>query len=222
MTGQRLATIERIREQAADGLTRPQAAEKLGLSYSTVVYYAIENDIEFVRSGKQTGPTQRTREMAILYQSGQTLKEIGDQYGVARERVRQLLEKFHGLSGKDGGQTITATLARAARLNKVEALHQLKWGCSRAQYQQIKSAGGTACFTTFKNNANRFGYKLDLTLWQWWTLWQDSGHWNERGRGGRRYWMFRLRSAEPLSVDNYCIATGSEAMIRKRRRDRRL
>jgi DNA-binding CsgD family transcriptional regulator len=211
VSGQRLATICKLTELAAEGLTRDEAAAELGLSYSTVVQYAIANGIGFSRKRKAHVPTQRTRDMAALYQSGQTLQEIGSQFGVTRERVRQLITKFHGLRAADGGQRVTATLARAARLNKIEARHQQKYGCSRAQYRMLKKTRATRAFTELNRNSHRDGYAVDLTLWQWWTLWQESGHWDDRGRG-HGYWLFRPRSDAPLSIDNYCIAPGSEAI----------
>lgn len=37
--------------------------------------------------------TQRNKDMADLYESGMTLHQIGDRYGITRERVRQILNK---------------------------------------------------------------------------------------------------------------------------------
>lgn len=45
---------------------------------------------------------EREIEMTILYKEGKTLQEIGDLYGITRERVRQLLKR-HGITGSDGG-----------------------------------------------------------------------------------------------------------------------
>lgn len=202
--------IGELTRLAAEGLTRREAAERLGLKYGTVVLYALRNEIDFARSGKIATPTERTRQMAAMYKSGQTLQEIGRHYGITRERVRQLITKYHGLRGGDGGATLTSTLARAARLNKREARYQRRYGCSREQYRAIQRTGGTRAYTELQRNTTRDGIKLELTLWQWWNLWQGSGHWSERGRG-HGYWLFRLRSDAPLSLDNYCIAPGTEA-----------
>ena len=37
--------------------------------------------------------TERNQEMAKLYHDGQTLQQVGDCYGLSRERVRQILER---------------------------------------------------------------------------------------------------------------------------------
>ena len=207
----RMRLVARMRELAAEGKTRQQAATQLEMAYITVVNLAIQYDIQFRHGGRKIGGDERSARMAALYRQGMTLAEIGGQYGITRERVRQIITKKHGLTAKDGGQALVAVLGAAARLNKIEARYQKKYGCSRTQYYEVLQAGGTRGFTELQRNAKRDGIELDLKLWQWWTLWQESGHWNERGRG-RGYWLFRLRPDAPLSIDNYCIAPGHEAM----------
>lgn len=49
----------------------------------------------------------------------------------------------------------------------------------------------------------------ELTLWQWWTIWQDSGHWDERG-SGRGYQMCRKGDVGPYAVGNVFIGPGVE------------
>lgn len=46
---------------------------------------------------------QREFEMVERYRSGETLQEIGDSYGITRERVRQLIKKT-GTSGHSLGR----------------------------------------------------------------------------------------------------------------------
>lgn len=45
---------------------------------------------------------QRDCLILIAYKSGQTLQEIGDKYGISRERIRVIIKKY-GLTKKDGG-----------------------------------------------------------------------------------------------------------------------
>jgi hypothetical protein len=65
-------------------------------------------------------------------------------------------------------------------------------------------------FIQQRNNARRYGYQWKLSLWQWWTLWQKSGHWNERGRG-HGYWLARRDKSGPFSADNVFIARGDDS-----------
>jgi hypothetical protein len=53
------------------------------------------------------------------------------------------------------------------------------------------------------------GIGWELTLWQWWTIWQDSGHWHERS-GGRGYMMCRNGDTGPYAVGNVFIGRGDE------------
>lgn len=49
----------------------------------------------------------------------------------------------------------------------------------------------------------------ELTLWQWWSIWQESGHWHERGVG-RGYMMCRYGDIGPYAVGNVFIGPGVE------------
>lgn len=57
--------------------------------------------------------------MAEQYKSGETLQQIGDEYGISRERVRQILAK-HGVKRSQGGQAraLADRLAEGVRLYK--------------------------------------------------------------------------------------------------------
>lgn len=211
--------VGRLKELAENGATQDQAAAAVGASRPYLVSFAARHRIRFNRQRRQVTQallrphaiSARNQRMAELYKQGSTLQEIGQLYGITRERVRQILLADHGLRGNDGGASLTAALERAARLNKMEARYQRKYGCSRADYRAIRKAGGTRPFTELKRNAANAGYKVELKLFQWWTLWQESGHWNDRGRG-YGYWLFRPDRHAPLSLSNHRIAPGNEAM----------
>lgn len=65
-------------------------------------------------------------------------------------------------------------------------------------------------FIQQRNNAQRCGFPWKLTLWQWWALWQKSGHWNYRGRG-HGYWLARRDKSGPFSIENVFITRGEDS-----------
>lgn len=206
--------IEQIRNLAAEGLTRPQAAEQLKLHYGTVVKYAISNGIQFKHASLKTLPTVRTRQMAALYQSGKTLQEIGIQYGLSRERVRQLITKFHGLRAPDGGKHKTGADKHAIFEAKRNARSLKRWGCNFDQYTAIRNLKRpTRAFASQRQNAKKRGIGFDLTLWQWWSIWQQSGKWSQRGRGNK-FMMCRTNDLGSYAIGNVYIATGCDNSAR--------
>jgi hypothetical protein len=54
-------------------------------------------------------------------------------------------------------------------------------------------------------HAKRRGITFDLTFDEWWSIWQESGKWEERGRGG--YQMCRLGDQGPYAIGNVRIDT---------------
>jgi hypothetical protein len=65
-------------------------------------------------------------------------------------------------------------------------------------------------FHAQKISAKRRGIEFLLTFDQWWTLWQESGHWQDRGTGGAAYCMCRRGDAGPYARGNVYIATNSQ------------
>lgn len=60
-------------------------------------------------------------------------------------------------------------------------------------------------FINQRNDAARRGIAFELSLWQWWTVWQDSGFWSARGLG-QGYCMCRIGDVGPYAVGNVFIA----------------
>jgi hypothetical protein len=90
---------------------------------------------------------------------------------------------------------------------------QRAWGCSYSDYRSILAHKDQPnhAFSMQRKNAERRGIDWELSLSQWWKVWEQSGHWNERGRGAG-YCMCRLNDTGPYAIDNVYIATGIENM----------
>lgn len=159
----------------------------------------------------KTAPDAREERMRALYLDGATLAAIGKEYGITRERVRQLLTKYYGIRAPDGGCAERARRSKQRLDRKREARAQKSFGCSYREYQTILNHPDrpTKAFWCQRRNATTREIGWELNLWQWWSIWQKSGHWPERGRG-RGYQMCRLNDVGPYSVDNVYIATGVE------------
>lgn len=159
------------------------------------------------RKGLRDKP--RADAMAAMYRQGCSLEQIGQKYGVTLERVRQIVKKL-GLSRYDGGQSRRAQARRSRAQSSKDARSLAKWGCAFDVYAVIVEQGGTYAWQQQRRNAMRRGIAWELSLHEWWRLWQESGKWPERGRGGDKYVMSRIKDSGPYAIGNVHIQTLSE------------
>lgn len=151
---------------------------------------------------------ERAEAFAVLYRAGKTLHEIGEQHGITRERVRQLLSMI-GLKRADGGMAVrTATLRQAKSLARNERYCR-RFGVGFDQYRQIPVAARRA-FCGQRRNAKQRGIMWAMTLGQWWAIWQASGKWEQRGCRGDSYVMARIGDSGPYAPHNVYICTLSQ------------
>jgi hypothetical protein len=197
-----------LRACAAAGLTKAEAARALGVSPPHISQQSKRFGIEFAYRGRgqpqRREADERDTEMARRYRDGETLEQIGNSYGISRERVRQLITKYHGLRGKHGGMHVATVQKRAERAAARDADCLAKYGCSVAQ-RKATGRKARAAYTMQRKNAQQRGIGWEMNFWQWWTIWQDSGHWAERGRG-QGYGMCRRGDTGPYAAWNVYIA----------------
>ncbi len=215
-----------VRENAGMGLTRGETAKKLGICYSVVCQIARDENIDFFRvytHQEDIGEEYQKRAdiMAALYRNGYTLVQIGEQYGITRERVRQIIAKVHGMNRFSGGQHAKAEKTAAKKQSKKDAACYKRYGCSHSEWRGLLELGEvmvsegkssnttpTGAYRMQKKNAAARGIPFHLTVTQWWDIWQTSGKWDERGRG-QGYVMCRRGDEGPYAVGNVYIDTAA-------------
>lgn len=165
----------------------------------------------------------RAAKMAAMYRAGMTLQQIGEHYSLSRERVRQLMTKHHGVRYDGGGRHVKAVARRQQSSADKNARYLRKYGCTFEQYVEAREVGEAMiaqgagayqaplrAFATQRNNAKARDISWELTFWQWWTIWQESGKWDERGRARDAYVMSRFGDAGAYAAGNIYIGTLSE------------
>lgn len=222
--GRRPANAATIRAQlqplADEGLTTQEAADALGITYAAALRRASKAGVIFTSPWERIRPTERNEAMAAMYRAGKTLAEIGEVYGITRERVRQVLWADFGIEASSGGQTVRSRMAKECREAKREAACLVKHGCSTAQLEELREIGREmlasgesysrtpiGAFGSQRNNAIKRDIPWSISLWEWWLIWQDSGKWKERGREAEAYVMCRFRDEGGYEVGNVYIAT---------------
>lgn len=160
----------------------------------------------------------RTERMTEMFKAGDTQQKIAEEFGISRERVRQLLKKA-GLTGKDGGQHVSAQARREERKLKKDQMTMAWLGCTEEQHRAVRELGSAMmaagapngrvpmnAYNSQRFNARKRGVAWNMTFWEWWTIWQESGKWEQRGRG-QGYVMCRKGDCGAYEVGNVFIDT---------------
>lgn len=143
-----------------------------------------------------------------MYLSGLTLADIGERYGITRERVRQVLSSRYGSLRNRGGAKLRRDRMVRERLAARDAKCMQRHGCTYAQYMSIRGTA-TRAFIQQRQNAHGRGIPWRLTLWEWWMIWQESGKWDQRGKRLGQYVMCRIGDTGAYEIGNVYIDTCS-------------
>jgi hypothetical protein len=94
-------------------------------------------------------------------------------------------------------------------MNKAEQL-AIKRGCGIEMWRILVANGATSAFTRQRQNARARGIEWKLSLFEWWQIWDASGHWGDRGRNKGQYVMSRAGDSGAYEASNVCIVTNTE------------
>ena len=149
--------------------------------------------------------------MQSMYEQGQTLKQIGERFGVSRERVRQILSQ-RGIDGRHGGRTIRTAQKEAAEALRQEKSSRLHWDIPAQLRDELRAKYGPTtshrspfrAYIAQRRNARVRGIAWEFTFATWWDVWVTSGKWELRGRW-TGYEMARYGDVGPYSPSNIYI-----------------
>lgn len=157
---------------------------------------------------------KRHEAICRLFKQGVTGPRIAFRFGISRERVRQILNR-HGIKASQGGVQKEAQINQLNRkerwLNKIMPF----WGVTKKQWLDIRKnpehKNYIAAYKTQKNHATRIrGIDFAMNYFEWKKIWDDSGKWDNRGRGVGEYCMSRYGDIGPYAVDNVDIILSSK------------
>lgn len=218
MAGRNPLLIERdglMAELAQQGLSRTAIADQLGVALCVVDAWIRATGTKLVRAHRNSSAPvghqdpERTEKMAAMYRQGITLRKIGLQFGLTRERVRQLIAKM-GLNAQSGGQRIVADAKKAAKRQAQETASLAKYGLPLAVVRQLRRDGVTSAYWSQVGNSKKRGIRFDLTFAQWFSVWQASGKLHLRGRGKGKYVMSRVSDTGGYELGNVHIQLATE------------
>lgn len=151
-----------------------------------------------------------------MFKNGMTLQQVGNEFGVTREYIRQILSKC-GVDQFEGGRTIRGFLNIDNKVEKVKLKKTLaeqlcfeKYGCTIDFKKSLGSSSDKNSpvykFSQQRSHAKKCrGIEWALTLPEWWDIWQSSGHWENRGRGIGKYAMTRICDSGGYTKNNVII-----------------
>lgn len=136
--------------------------------------------------------SDRWMKMSEMFKAGYTLQQIGNSYGISRQRVQALISRL-GVTRDDGGSDLKkAEEYGFASLEDLRSYLDRYPGCC-AKYRQQRQ------------NASMRGVDWEFNLKSWLDAWGD--RWSKRGRGGESLVMCRIGDIGPYSKDNVYIAS---------------
>ena len=156
--------------------------------------------------------TKRDSDICLKYKSGKTQQEIAILYSISRERVRQILNR-NDIYGNDGGQAVKCFLNYSLSKREIGIRNTLEkklvlYKCTKDQFYFLRSFSEKIIDTplfSYKQqrlNAKNRGIDFNLTCWEWWEIWQNSGKYEKRGCGIDKYVMARKGDTGSYSKEN--------------------
>lgn len=146
------------------------------------------------------------------FRVGETMQEIGTQYGCSRERIRQLLNR-RGVKASNGGVEVRWAKERVRRTVEIEqrrAARIQRWfelTIEEYDFYRAIRPSPTHAYVGQRHSTRKRGIRWNLTFKEWWAVWEMSGMWAKRGKGHGKYCMARIDFTGAYETGNVHIMT---------------
>lgn len=160
-------------------------------------------------------------QIVCRFLGGETLQQIGESFGVSRERIRQIL-KACGVNAKDGGVRVRTAEKRERAQAEHLSKRLLVLGCTRAEFvalsgtRFVERCPLAKAFVCQSRSAMGRGEVWDLPFPEWLGVWQRSGQIANRGIGPGKWVMTRIDRNEYWMLGNVEIVSWTEACVNRR------
>lgn len=209
-----------IVDGALSGKGRQELADEVGVSYSIIVTTLLKAGVKAPNRPRTAGAfkrnAERTENFKSMYLAGLTLEQIGERHGITRERVRQVLAKI-GITRFDGGASKKAQHRKATKSRHRGS----RYGITAEQWQFLSDLGVLDAWREQRRNAINRGIAWELTVSQFWSLWEQSGKWSQRGRKKGQYVLARLKDEGAYTLFNCWVCLGADNIREARAHSKR-
>jgi len=199
------------------GETKESICNRLGIREDRFYSMCYVKGIKVVNEIRVKQLSDRTIAIIEAFKQGKTLEEIGEQYKISRERVRQIL-KIEGITSKQGGAHIRRLDSEKSQTIAIKEKKNKKciatYGCTTDELTRLndgeissKKQSKAQKFKKQLNNARLRGVVFNLTFPQWVAVWEESGLYDARGRGKSGYCMARYGNTGAYEIGNVYIAS---------------
>jgi transposase len=202
--------VAQVIELANEGHYVAEIARRVGLSHLTVTMCLLRAGVTPPKCKDAPKKRDRAERMASMFRQGLTLTQIGEHFGVTRQRVEQVLRRDFGIKGTDGGANVRAAAKKQAKQARLDAASLVRWGMPFEEARQHRRDGSIRIFESQRNCAKQRGIAWHLSFAQWLEVWNLSGKWELRGRGKGRYCMSRIKDSGGYEVGNVHIQLSTE------------
>jgi len=162
----------------------------------------------------------------FLSPNNRTMQDIGDEFGISRERIRQIL-KDNNVSATAGGATARGKLRREREeqelADRTERRYYRTYGCDEKTVREINGGrelsnnrSPAARYKFYKWNLKRLqGLECAMSLPEWYSVWQKSGHYSDDSLR-TQYGMVVVDKTKPVTADNVKIMKVKNAVNRNK------
>ena len=189
------------------GLTQKEIALRFGVTAQAVGKAIRRLGVSRIEGGKSelarryTSPRKPAHiEWIRRFEAGETMTSVADSSGVSLTAVEKVLRRF----GADFDR-------------HEESLFERTNGVSVSRFGSISAAKrALEKFQVQRMRAKNRGVGWEMTFPEWWSIWESSGRWEERGIRMGSYVMARTGDVGPYAVWNVRIDTARNNLSESR------